>query len=67
MGVQVTKSVGELAKRLKSGSLEPTMRKISKHLQSSAVGKICSGAKRYATHITRMPHLALSIVAKPFA
>lgn len=40
MGVQVTKSVGELAKRLKSGSLEPTMRRVSKHLVSSAVRKI---------------------------
>ena len=40
MGVQVTKSVGELAKRLKSGSLEPTMRRVSKYLVSSAVRKI---------------------------
>ena len=40
MGVQVTKSVGELAKRLKSGSLEPTMRRVSKHLVSSAGRKI---------------------------
>ena len=40
MGVQVTKHVGEIAKRLKSGTLEPTMRKISKYLVSSAVRKI---------------------------
>lgn len=40
MGVQVTKSVGELAKRLRGGSLEPTMRRVSKHLVSSAVRKI---------------------------
>ena len=40
MGVQVTKSVGELAKRLRSGSLEPTMRRVSKYLVSSAVRKI---------------------------
>jgi len=40
MGVQVTKSVGELSKRLKSGSLEPTMRRVSKYLVSSAVRKI---------------------------
>ncbi|MBQ8707018.1 MAG: phage virion morphogenesis protein [Succinivibrionaceae bacterium] len=40
MGVQVTKSVGELAKRLSSGSLEPTMRRVSKYLVSSAVRKI---------------------------
>ena len=43
MGVQVTKSVGALAKRLKSGSLEPTMRRVSKYLVSSAVGKINRG------------------------
>ena len=40
MGVQITKHVGEIAKRLKSGTLEPTMRKISKYLVSSAVKKI---------------------------
>lgn len=40
MGIQVTKSVGELAKRLRSGSLEPTMRRVSKYLVSSAVRKI---------------------------
>ena len=40
MGVQVTKSVGELSKRLRSGSLEPTMRRVSKYLVSSAVRKI---------------------------
>lgn len=40
MGVQVTKSVGELAKRLRSGSLEPAMRRLSKYLVSSAVRKI---------------------------
>ena len=40
MGVQVTKSVGVLAKRLSSGSLEPTMRRVSKYLVSSAVRKI---------------------------
>ncbi|MBP3773471.1 MAG: phage virion morphogenesis protein [Treponema sp.] len=40
MGVQVTKSVGELAKRLRGGSLEPTMRRVSKYLVSSAVRKI---------------------------
>ena len=40
MGVQVTKSVGELAKRLRSGSLEPAMRRVSKYLVSSAVRKI---------------------------
>ncbi|MBR1403479.1 MAG: phage virion morphogenesis protein [Treponema sp.] len=43
MGVQITKRVGELSKRIKSGCLEPTMRKISKHLVSSAVGKINRG------------------------
>ena len=43
MGVQITKRVGELSKRIKSGCLEPTMRKISKHLVSSAVGKINKG------------------------
>ncbi len=40
MGAQVTKRVGEIAKRLKSGSLEPTMRRVSKYLVSSAVRKI---------------------------
>jgi len=53
MGVQVTKSVGELAKRLRSGSLEPTMRKISKHLQSSAVGKINRGIKPENSPLTQ--------------
>lgn len=43
MGVQITKRVGELSKRIKSGCLEPTMRKISKYLVSSAVGKINKG------------------------
>ena len=43
MGVQITKRVGELSKRIKSGCLEPTMRKISKSLVSSAVGKINKG------------------------
>lgn len=42
MGIQVTKSVGELSKRLRSGSLEPTMRRVSKYLVSSAVRKINS-------------------------
>ena len=40
MGVQITKHIGELSKRLKSGSLEPTMRSLSKYLVSSAVRKI---------------------------
>lgn len=40
MGVQITRSFGELSKRLKKGCLEPTMRKVSKYLVSSAVGKI---------------------------
>ncbi len=39
MGVQITRSFGELSKRLKKG-LEPTMRKVSKYLVSSAVRKI---------------------------
>ena len=43
MGVQVTKRVGELSKRIKNGNLEPTMRKISKYLVSSAVRKINKG------------------------
>ena len=43
MGVQITKRVGELSKRIKSGCMEPTMRKISKYLVSSAVGKINKG------------------------
>lgn len=43
MGVQITKRVGELSKRIKRGCLEPTMRKISKYLVSSAVGKINKG------------------------
>lgn len=42
MGVQITKSLGEISKRLKSDSLETTMRKISKYLVSSAVRKINS-------------------------
>lgn len=40
MGVQITRSFGELSKRLKKGCLEPTMRKVSKDLVSSAVRKI---------------------------
>ena len=40
MGVQITRSFRELSKRLKKGCLEPTMRKVSKYLVSSAVGKI---------------------------
>lgn len=40
MGVQITRSFGELSKRLKKGCLEPTMRKVSKYLVSSAVRKI---------------------------
>ena len=40
MGVQITKSIGQISKRLKGGVLEPTMRKLSNHLVSSAVGKI---------------------------
>lgn len=40
MGAQVTKRVGEIAKRLKNGDLEPVMRRVSKYLVSSAVGKI---------------------------
>ena len=40
MGVQITRGIGELSKRLKSGSLEPTMRRVSKYLVSSAVRKI---------------------------
>lgn len=40
MGVQITKSLGEISRRLKSDSLESTMRKMSKYLVSSAVGKI---------------------------
>lgn len=43
MGVQVTKSIGEISQRLKAGSLEPAMRKISKYLVSSATRKINSG------------------------
>lgn len=42
MGVQITKSLGEISKRLKSDSLESTMRKMSKYLVSSAVRKINS-------------------------
>lgn len=40
MGVRITRGIGELSKRLKSGSLEPTMRRVSKYLVSSAVRKI---------------------------
>ena len=40
MGVQINKSLGEISRRLKSDSLESTMRKMSKYLVSSAVGKI---------------------------
>lgn len=40
MGVQITKSLGEISRRLKSDSLESTMRKMSKYLVSSAAGKI---------------------------
>lgn len=40
MGVHITRSFGELSKRLKKGCLEPTMRKVSKYLVSSAVRKI---------------------------
>lgn len=40
MGVQITKRIREISKRLKQGCLEPTMRKVSKYLVSSAVGKI---------------------------
>lgn len=40
MGVQITRSFGEISRRLKSDSLESTMRKMSKYLVSSAVGKI---------------------------
>lgn len=40
MGVQITRSFGELSKRLKKDCLEPTMRKVSKYLVSSAVRKI---------------------------
>lgn len=43
MGVQITKRIGELSKKLKNGSLEPAMRKMSKYLVSSAVGKINRG------------------------
>lgn len=43
MGVQITKRIGELSKKLKNGSLEPAMRKVSKYLVSSAVGKINRG------------------------
>ena len=42
MGVQITKSLGEISRRLKSDSLESTMRKMSKYLVSSAVRKINS-------------------------
>ena len=40
MGVQVTKHIREIAERLKNARFSPTMRKISKYLVSSAVGKI---------------------------
>ncbi|MBP5283650.1 MAG: phage virion morphogenesis protein [Treponema sp.] len=40
MGVQITKRIGSLAERLKGEKLEPVMRRISRHLVSSAVGKI---------------------------
>ena len=43
MGVQVTKSIGQIAERLKGGGLEPTMRRVSKYLVSSAVRKINGG------------------------
>lgn len=43
MGVTVVHSVGELSKRLKEGTLEPTMRSLSHYLVSSAVRKINSG------------------------
>ncbi|MBQ0166226.1 MAG: phage virion morphogenesis protein [Treponema sp.] len=42
MGVTVVKKVGELSKRLQNGSLEPTMRRLSKYLVSSAERKINS-------------------------
>ena len=42
MGVQITKSLGEISRRLKSDCLESTMRKMSKYLVSSAVRKINS-------------------------
>lgn len=53
MGVQITRSFGELSKRLKKGCLEPTMRKISKYLQSSAVGKINRGIKPENSPLTQ--------------
>ena len=40
MGVTVTKSIGNLAGKIKESALEPTMRKLSKFLVSSAVKKI---------------------------
>ena len=43
MGAQVTKSIGQIAERLKGGVLEPTMRRVSKYLVSSAVRKINGG------------------------
>ncbi len=43
MGVQVTRSIGEISRRLSGGKLEPVMRKISKYLVSSATRKINSG------------------------
>ncbi len=43
MGVTVQKSIPELAKKLDERKMAPVMRKISKYLVSSAVGKINKG------------------------
>lgn len=43
MGVQITRRVGGLSKRIENGSLEPAMRRVSKYLASSAAGKINRG------------------------
>lgn len=53
MGVQVTKSIGEISRRLSGGKLEPVMRKISKYLVSSATRKINSGIPPENAPLTR--------------
>ena len=53
MGVHITRSFGELSKRLKKGCLEPTMRKVSKYLVSSAVRKINGNIQPENTPLTQ--------------
>ncbi|MBQ6566843.1 MAG: phage virion morphogenesis protein [Treponema sp.] len=53
MGVQITKRAGEIAKRLKNGNLAPTMRRVSKYLVSSAIGKINKGVSPENAPLTK--------------